>query len=78
MSGQTKRMSAVETLASTAIGFAVAFVAQIWIMERFGIECDFGRDLLITAFFTVISLVRGYFVRRLFNWLHLRDAEIAP
>lgn len=69
MSGQSKRMSAVETLASTAIGFIIAFVAQIWIMEQFGIECDFGRDLVITVFFTVISLLRGYFVRRLFNWL---------
>lgn len=62
-------MSAVESATSTAIGFCVAFFAQLFIMDVFGITADIFRDLLITVFFTVLSLVRGYFVRRFFNWL---------
>lgn len=80
MSGQPKTWSFIETLASTFIGFWTAFVAQMFIMHVFGIMADVFRDFLITAFFTVLSLVRGYYVRRLFNWLHTRaidDAEIA-
>lgn len=74
--GQSRKMSALESLASTAIGFVVAFFAQIFIMGIFGIGSDLMRDLMITVFFTVLSLVRGYCVRRAFNWLQVRrDAE---
>ena len=72
MSGQSRKMSALESASSTAIGFVVAFFAQLFIMDVFGIHADLFRDLLITVFFTVLSLVRGYCVRRFFNWLQVR------
>lgn len=79
MSGQSRKMSALESASSTAIGFVIAFFAQLFIMDVFGIQADLFRDLLITVFFTVLSLVRGYCVRRFFNWLQVsRDAKFAP
>lgn len=73
--GQKKLMSFAETAFSTGIGFVVALMAQLWIMEQFGINYDPMRDVVITCFFTVISLVRGYLVRRFFNWIHVRSGE---
>lgn len=67
---QTAKQSAIETCASTAIGFVVAYVASYTVLPLFGHNVTHGDNFLITVIFTVISLVRGYFVRRLFNYLH--------
>ena len=66
---QTKTQSAIEVLAGTALGFAVALLAQIFIMELYGIQSSLTQDLFITLYFTGISILRGYAVRRFFNWL---------
>ena len=66
---QTSKQSAIEVLAGTVIGFLVAFTAQLFIMEVYGIGSTFSQDLGITVFFTGISILRGYAVRRFFNWL---------
>ena len=66
---QTKLQSAVEVLAGTASGFIIALLAQIFIMELYGIQSSLTQDLFITLYFTGISIIRGYAVRRFFNWL---------
>lgn len=68
-SGQTARQSMIETLAGTAIGFVVALLAQIYITRRYDIPSTFVQDAWITVFFTGISIIRGYCVRRFFNRL---------
>ena len=67
---QTHRQSIIETCASTAIGFGVAYVASYTVLPLFGHHVTHGQNFWITAIFTAISLLRGYFVRRLFNRLH--------
>lgn len=69
---QSKRGSLTETVVSTAIGYTVAVVTQIVIFPVFDLYVSTTDNLLIAAVFTVISLVRGYWVRRLFNWLHVQ------
>ena len=64
---QSKWQSAVETLVGTAIGFAVAFLAQLFIMHYYAIPSTIQQDLFITIFFTGLSIIRGYAVRRAFN-----------
>jgi len=64
---QTKRMSLVETLTSTAVGYGVAVATQAAVFPLFGIEASTADHLLIGALFTVVSIARGYLVRRLFN-----------
>ena len=79
---QTKMQSLIETVSSIAIGFVIALAAQSFIMWVEGIEADFMRDIRVTVFFTVISLIRSYYVRRLFNRIHNtrsnHDATIRP
>lgn len=67
---QTRRQSMIETAASVAIGYLVALASQLAIFPLFGIHATLSDNLLIGAWFTVISIIRGYFVRRFFNWLH--------
>lgn len=69
---QTRRQSMIETAASVAIGYVVALLSQIVIFPLFGINATMTDNLLIGAWFTVISIVRGYYVRRFFNWMHCR------
>lgn len=67
---QTRRQSMIETAASVAIGYVVALLSQIAIFPVFGIHVPLSDNLMIGAWFTVISIARGYAVRRFFNWLH--------
>lgn len=69
---QTRISSAVETCASTAIGYAVAVCTQLIVLPWFGFTPTFNENLTMAAIFTVVSLVRGYWVRRLFNHIQHR------
>ena len=70
--GQSRRMSAVEALASTAIGFGVAWAATYTVLPLFGLRPNVPDTTAITAIFTAISLARGYAVRRLFDAINRR------
>lgn len=64
---QSRRLSLIEACANVAIGYAVAVLAQLAIFPAFGMSVPFTDNLLIGAAFTVVSLVRSYAVRRMFN-----------
>lgn len=64
---QTKLASLGEAVMNTAIGYAVAILSQLIVFPIFGIHIPFSSNLGIGAWFTVISLVRGYVIRRWFN-----------
>jgi hypothetical protein len=67
---QTKTQSAIETAVSIAIGYIIAVVSQLLIFPQFGIHIPIDDNLWIGAWFTVISLIRSYLIRRYFNWRH--------
>ena len=69
---QSKKMSLLETCVSTAIGYAVAILAQVLVFPLFGLTISLSQNLAIGAIFTVVSIARGYCVRRLFNRIGLR------
>jgi len=60
-------MSFVESWVNVAIGFAINFLGQLIIYPLVGINVKVGTNLTIGAFFTVVSVVRSYCVRRWFN-----------
>ena len=67
---QTRLQSFIESLANIAIGYGVALGAQLLIFPLFGINIPMASNVAIGILFTLVSLVRSYFLRRLFNWLH--------
>lgn len=64
---QSKIQSLIESLINIAIGYAVALASQLVIFPIFGIHIPLSDNLAIGAWFTVISLVRSYVIRRWFN-----------
>ena len=68
MKAQTRLGSLSETLISIGIGFVVSLVLTAWLLPIYGHHVTLGDNLQITAVFTVASVLRGYFVRRWFNW----------
>ena len=65
--GQTKFQSFIESLTNILIGFVVAFVSQVVIFHQFGVEISLGRNLEMTVYFTIVSFIRSYTLRRIFN-----------
>lgn len=64
---QSKSRSMKEALASTVIGFGINYIANIVVLNAFALPVGPGKALHISVIFTVISVVRGYLVRRYFN-----------
>lgn len=62
-------MSFVEALTNVTIGYFVAVGSQIIIFPFFGIHIPFADNFKMGAWFTLISIIRSYGVRRFFNWL---------
>ena len=67
---QSSLGSFIESLANVAIGYGVAVGAQLVIFPWFGIAIPMSSNMLIGLLFTLVSLVRSYLLRRLFNLLH--------
>lgn len=70
---QLRRHSALETCLNTASGFALSFGATFIVYPVLGMKTDLKQNLLTTVAFTAISIARGYFWRRFFNWLQWRQ-----
>jgi len=68
--GQSRRHSAIEAILNIFIGIGVAYCAQLIVFPWFDIHISHSANLGITLIFTIVSFIRSYFVRRLFNKLH--------
>jgi len=64
---QTKLQSLLESLTNITIGYLVAVGSQIVLFPFFDIHISVADNFIIGLWFTLISLVRGYAVRRWFN-----------
>ena len=64
---QTKLGSFVEALANTLVGLVFAFVAQAAMFALSGIQATATQNLIVVIGMTVVSVVRTYIIRRLFN-----------
>lgn len=64
---QSKTGSLVESLVNTLIGFIINYVANLVILPWFGFEVSYSQAALMGVVFTVISVARGYAVRRFFE-----------
>ena len=72
---QTKTQSIIESITNIAIGYSVAIVSQLAVFPLFNINVTIQDNLMIGLYFTVISLVRSYVIRRYFNKINYREVE---
>jgi len=76
---QSKKQSFNESVYNVAIGYIVALVSQILIFPIVGVESTIDQNIKIGFYFTAISLIRSYFIRRFFNkkqYEHPRNKRI--
>lgn len=64
---QTRLGSFYETCIGTAIGFVLSFTLGHYLFPYLGWYVSVTQNLQITAIFTVLSIARGYLIRRFFN-----------
>lgn len=66
---QSKQKSLIESIIQTIIGLGTSILIQVILYPLMGIPVTFQQNLIITLVFFIVSIVRGYFVRRIFNKL---------
>lgn len=67
---QSKKQSLVESITNTFVGFIISLTAIFLILPLFGVESTPIKNIGITLCFTIISILRGYLIRRFFNKKH--------
>jgi hypothetical protein len=64
---QSKKLSIIEAVSNTIIGLITSFCIQIIIYPFLDIKVSLNQNIFITLVFFIVSIIRGYLVRRLFN-----------
>jgi len=64
---QARVDSFMEAVTNTAIGFGIALLTWAIIAHVYGIPMTMSTNLQITGIFTVVSIVRQYVLRRIFD-----------
>ena len=67
--GQTKTQSLVESVSHTVVGYLVAVALQVVLYPWYHIELSLSNEFGLAMWFTGASFIRGYIMRRFFNWL---------
>lgn len=66
---QPRWLSLLEAVTNTCIGYVLSVGLQLVLHSLLGLQIMLSDALIISAAFTVLSVLRGYTVRRLFNQL---------
>lgn len=68
---QSRTFSFVEQCLNVASGFVIALLVWTYfIIPVFHFEgLSWSHNLSITGIFTIVSIVRGFIWRRIFNWI---------
>lgn len=71
---QTKWGSFFEAWANIFVGFSINWIANMLILPLFGFAITGRQAFNVGLIFTAISLVRSYFLRRIFNQIRRHHA----
>ncbi len=64
---QSKADSFMEAVTNTAIGFVVSLITWHFVAAWMQIPMTMSKNLIITGVFTIVSIARGYVLRRMFD-----------
>jgi hypothetical protein len=64
---QSKRHSLYESLVGTLVGYVINLCVQLIVYPLYGATFTFFQNIQLCLIFLVVSLVRGYCIRRYFN-----------
>lgn len=66
---QSRWMSFAEAVVNVVVGYGVAVVTQMLVFPLFGMRASVSDNLVIGVIFTMVSLVRSFTLRRVFESL---------
>jgi hypothetical protein len=66
-------MSLLETIGNVAVGYVLAVITQVLVFPVFGIQATIAENLKLGLIFTVVSIARGYALRRLLEEIRMRQ-----
>ena len=72
---QSRTMSMIEALANVAVGYGVAVLTQIAVFPLFGLSVTLVQNLMMGGLFTVVSVIRSYALRRVFEAIRMRCTQ---
>lgn len=72
---QSRLSSFIEALLQVVIGYVLSFIVQLIVYPAYGATFTFWQNIQIGLIFMVVSLARGYAIRRWFNAQIHRAAE---
>ena len=72
---QSRLMSLVEAITNVVVGYGVAVMTQILIFPVFGLQTTLGQNLAMGGIFTIVSLLRSFALRRLFEAIRVVKPE---
>ena len=64
---QTRKQSLLESITNIVIGYVVALFSQFIIFPLLGYDIPIKDNMLIGLWFTGVSIIRSYCLRRFFN-----------
>ena len=68
---QFRLMSLVEAVANVIVGYGVAVATQLVVFPWFGLPVRVDDAMAIGAIFTIISILRSFLLRRVFEAVRL-------
>ncbi len=65
---QSNHRSIAEAVTNTVVGWFISFLLQLVIFDYYGAHFPLWTNLQISFAFVIASVLRGYLLRRAFNW----------
>lgn len=73
---QTKKGSLLEICLNTCSGFVVAWTLTQWMFPNiYHVELSISQSWTITFIYTVMSIIRSYMWRRVFNYFIIKKVK---
>ena len=64
---QSKKLSLIESITNIVAGTVIIFFVQLYVYPLFGVVMAMSTNLGVTIIFLIITLIRLYVLRRIFN-----------
>lgn len=67
---QTRAQSVIESITNILVGWVINLGANFAIFPLFGWSITLEQNIALGVFYTGVSFVRSYCLRRFYNWRH--------
>lgn len=71
---QSRKHSMIEAIINVVVGFTINAMLNFAVFPLFGWKISLAQNIALGVIYTVVSIVRSYTLRRVFNRWHRRMA----